>query len=93
MRTRTVSKSKQRPKDNQRAEDIANAGGRVGIPISDDHAQLAAKWGDSLYLAFDVVRAIDYQDHEPPTCSIRQTQSMIPAKGLTDEQQTRRVGI
>ena len=65
MRTRTMSKSKQRPKDNQRAEDIANAGGRVGIPISDDHAQLAAKWGDSLYLAFDVVRSIDYQAHEP----------------------------
>ena len=65
MRTRTVSKSKQRPKDNQRAEDIANAGGRVGIPISKEHAQLAATWGDSLYLAFDVVRAIDYQAHEP----------------------------
>ena len=65
MRTRTVSKSKQRPKDNQRAEDIADAGARVGIPISEEHAQLAAKWGDSLYLAFDVVRAIDYQAHEP----------------------------
>ena len=65
MRPHPMPESKQLPKDDQRSEDIANAGGRVGIPISDDHAQLAAKWGDSLYLAFDVVRAIDYQAHEP----------------------------
>ena len=51
--------------ETQRAEDIANAGQRVGIPISGDHARIAAKWGDSLYSAFDVVRAIDYQSHEP----------------------------
>ena len=53
------------PNASQRAEDIANAGGRVGIPISDDHVQLAAQWGDSLYQSANVVRAIDYQAHEP----------------------------
>ncbi len=49
----------------QRAEEIADASRRVGIPISDDHALTAAKWGSSLQLASKVVRAIDYQDHEP----------------------------
>ena len=53
------------PTESQRAEDIANAGERVGIPISEENARLAAKSSDSLYNAIEVVRSLDYQDHEP----------------------------
>ena len=53
------------PEENQRAEDIVSAGGRAGIPISEENARLAAKSSDSLYNAIEVVRSLDYQDHEP----------------------------
>ena len=49
----------------QRTQDIRNAGQRVGIPISEDHAELVAKASDSLYDAIDTVRSLEYQDHEP----------------------------
>ncbi len=52
------------PKD-QRAKIIATGGELAGIPISEEHAKLAAKGSDALYAAFVVVRSIDYQDHEP----------------------------
>ena len=52
-------------KQTQRAEEISNAGKRVGIPISEDHAKLVAKSSDSLYDAIDIVRSLEYQDHEP----------------------------
>lgn len=51
--------------ETQRAEDISNAGQRVGIPISEVHAELVAKSSDSLYDAIDTVRSLEYQDHEP----------------------------
>ncbi len=50
---------------NHRAEHISNAAHRVGIPISEDHAQLVAKSSDALYDAIDTVRTLEYQDHEP----------------------------
>ncbi len=50
---------------NHRAEDIYNAGQRLGIPISKNHAELVAKSSDSLYDAIDTVRSLEYQDHEP----------------------------
>ena len=53
------------PEELQRAQEIIKSGERTAIPISDDNAQLAAKWGDLLGPAVEVVRAIDYQDHEP----------------------------
>ena len=51
--------------EEQRAKHIATAGGRDGIPISEEHARLAAKAADSLYDSFEVVRSLEYQDHEP----------------------------
>ena len=53
------------PEELQRAEEIIKSGERTAIPISEKNAQLAAKWGDLLGPAVDVVRAIDYQAHEP----------------------------
>ena len=53
-----------------RAKNISNAGQRLGIPISDDHAQLIAKSSDSLYDAIATVRSLEYQDHEP--CNVFQ---------------------
>ncbi len=47
------------------SEDIAEAGKRSGIPISDEHAKLVARSSDALIDAFKVVRSLDYQDHEP----------------------------
>ena len=47
------------------AQEIAEAGSKIGVPISDENARLAAKWGDLVTPASDAVRAIDYQDHEP----------------------------
>ena len=47
------------------SEDITEAGKRLGIPISDEHARLVARSSDSLFDAFEVVRSLDYQDHEP----------------------------
>lgn len=44
---------------------VADAGRRSGIPISDEHARLVAKSSDALFDAFEVVRSLDYQDHEP----------------------------
>ena len=52
-------------KQTQRAEDISNAGQRVGIPISEDHAELIARSSDSLYDAINTVRSLEYQAHEP----------------------------
>lgn len=49
----------------QRSQYIFNAGQRLGIPISEDHAELVAKSSDSLYDAIDTVRSLEYQDHEP----------------------------
>lgn len=49
----------------QRAQIIAGGGELAGIPISEEHAKLAANGSDALYAAFEVVRAIDYQEHEP----------------------------
>lgn len=49
----------------QRAETIKANGIRVGIPVSDDHARLAATWGDPTLSAVDTVRSLDYQKHEP----------------------------
>ena len=51
--------------ENRRAKDIMTAGGRAGIPISEENARLAAKSSDSLDDAFEVVRSLEYQDHEP----------------------------
>ncbi len=53
------------PTHRPRSEDIAEAGMRSGIPISDEHARLVAKSSDTLFDAFEVVRSLDYQDHEP----------------------------
>lgn len=52
-------------KQTQLAEYITNAGKRLGIPISDDHAELVAKSSDSLRDAIEAVRPLEYQDHEP----------------------------
>ena len=49
----------------QRSQDIYDAGQRLGIPISEDHAELVAKSSDSLCDAIDTVRSLEYQDHEP----------------------------
>ncbi len=49
----------------ERAETIRANGERVGIPVSEDHARLAAKWGDPTLSAIEVVRELDYQKHEP----------------------------
>ena len=51
--------------EEQRAQDIHEAGKRVGIPISTDHSLMATKWSESLNDAFNVVRATDYEEHEP----------------------------
>lgn len=53
------------PTDRPTSEDIADAGRRSGIPISDEHARLVARSIDALFNAFQVVRSLDYQDHEP----------------------------
>ena len=53
------------PDENKRAEDIVRAGVRAGIPISEQNARLAAKSSDALYNAIEVVRSLEYQDHEP----------------------------
>ncbi len=55
----------QTPNRDPRAKAIENAGQRVGIPVSPEHADLAATWGDSVYNSFDVVRSLNYQMHEP----------------------------
>ena len=49
----------------QRAKDISNAGQRLGIPISEDHAELVARSSESLYDAINTVRSLEYQAHEP----------------------------
>ena len=49
----------------QHAKEIATFAERTNIPISDTHARLAAKSSDSLHVAYDVIRAIEYKDHEP----------------------------
>jgi hypothetical protein len=51
--------------ETQRANDLVARGDRAGIPVTEDHARMAAKSSDSLYDAYDAVRSIDYQDHEP----------------------------
>ena len=51
--------------DRTNPELVADAGRRSGIPISDEHARLVAKSSDALFDAFEVVRSLDYQDHEP----------------------------
>ena len=51
--------------NDQRARKIVAAGTRARVPISEKHAELAATWGESLDPAFEAVRAIDYQQHEP----------------------------
>ena len=53
------------PTDRPTSHDIAERGQRSGIPISDEHAALVAKSSGALFDAFDVVRSLDYQDHEP----------------------------
>ena len=53
------------PTDRPTSQDIAEKGRRSGIPISDEHAALVAKSSDALFDAFDIVRSLDYQDHEP----------------------------
>ena len=53
------------PTDRPSSEDVAEGGRRSGIPISDEHARLVAKSSDALFDAFEVVRSLDYQDHEP----------------------------
>ena len=49
----------------QRTEDFVAAGERAGIPISEEHARLAAKSSDSLVAAIEALRRLEYQDHEP----------------------------
>ena len=61
MRIKTMTNPTHRPSP----RDIAEAGERSGIPISEEHAQLVARSSDALFDAFDVVRSLDYQDHEP----------------------------
>ena len=51
--------------DRPRSEDITNAGKHSGIPISDAHAGMVARSSDALFDAFEVVRSLDYQNHEP----------------------------
>ena len=51
--------------DRPSSEKIAKAAQRSDIPISDEHAQLVAKTSDSLLDAIEVVRSLNYQDHEP----------------------------
>lgn len=53
------------PIDRPSSEEVAEAGNRSGIPISEEHAGLVARSSDSLFDAFQVVRSLDYQDHEP----------------------------
>ena len=52
----------------QSVEDYSDAGRRAGIPISDQHASMAANSSDALHDAIALVRSLDYQDHEP--CNI-----------------------
>ncbi len=49
----------------RRVQAIKAIGDNVDIPISDDHARLAAKWHDPIFDAVAKVRALDYQNHEP----------------------------
>lgn len=69
----------------QRAEYISNAGKRLGIPISEVHAELVAKSSDSLYDAIDTVRSLEYQDHEP--CNVFNPVVLVDdsEKGTTNE--------
>ena len=53
------------PTNRPTSEDIAETAERSGIPISNEHADLVAKSSDALLDAFEVVRNLDYQDHEP----------------------------
>lgn len=53
------------PTNRPRPNDISQAGERAGIPISEEHSQLVAKSSDALFDAFQVVRSLDYRDHEP----------------------------
>ena len=70
--------------NSQLPEHIANAGQRVGIPISEDHAKLVAKSSDSLFDAIDAVRAMDYQDHEP--CNVFNPVVLADASDKGDDQ-------
>ena len=53
------------PKHRPSTDDIADAGELSGISISEAHAGMVAKSSDALFDAFEVVRSLDYQDHEP----------------------------
>ena len=72
------------PTNLQRAKEIVDAAQLVGIPISRDHAQMVAKWGESFRPAVDVVRSIDYQDHEP--CNVFNPVDLNP---ISEESETR----
>ena len=61
LRVRDMTK----PTQHQNADEYADAGRRTGIPISGNHAMMAANSSDSLHDAIDLVRSLDYQDHEP----------------------------
>ena len=68
----------------QRAKDIYDAGQRLGIPISKDHAELVAKSSDSLCDAIDTVRSLEYQDHEP--CNVFHPVVLIDGSGKGGDQ-------
>lgn len=68
----------------QRAKDIYDAGQRLGIPISKDHAELVAKSSDSLYDAIDTVRSLEYQDHEP--CNVFHPVVLVDGSGKGGDQ-------
>ena len=70
--------------NSQLPEHIANTGQRVGIPVSEDHANLVAKSSDSLFDAIDAVRAMDYQDHEP--CNVFNPVALADASDKRDDQ-------
>ena len=53
------------PTSRPSSEDIAEKGQRSGIHISDEHAELVSRSSDALFDAFEVVRSLDYQGHEP----------------------------
>ena len=67
-----------------RAQDIADAAQRVGIPISEDHAELVAKSSDALYDAIDTVRSLEYQDHEP--CNVFHPVVLVDEADKGDDQ-------
>ena len=70
--------------NSQLPEHIASTGQRVGIPISEDHANLVAKSSDSLFDAIDAVRVMDYQDHEP--CNVFNPVVLADASDKGDDQ-------